>query len=58
VVEELGKKELLPGMLVTGWDIRTIDDLFTTPVESLNAREQKILKTIPLIAERMKAYFA
>ena len=58
VAEELGKKELLPGMLVTGWDIRTIDDLFTMPVESLNEREQKILKTIPLIAERMKAYFA
>ena len=57
VAEELDKNELLPGMLVTGWGIRNIDDLFTAPMELLDDREQKILKTIPLIAERMKAYF-
>jgi hypothetical protein len=56
--EALGCKDRLPGMLITGWDIRRLDKLFTEPNEVLNEREQNIIKTFPQIAERMKEYFS
>ena len=56
--EALGCEERLPGMLITGWDIRRLDKLFTEPTEVLNEREQNIVKNFPRIAKRMKEYFA
>ena len=52
--ESLGCKTRMPGMLVTGWDIRPLDKLFTLCESELSEREQNILKTFPRIAARMK----
>ena len=52
----LDKKELLPGMLVTGWKIRNIKDLFTLPKEELSNIEQSILETFKRVAKKMKEY--
>lgn len=52
----LDKKELLPGMLVTGWQMRNIKDLFTLPKEELSNKEQSILETFKRVAKKMKEY--
>ena len=54
--EKLGCKQRLPGMLVTGWDIRPLGDLFTAPESELSQRERAVLKTFDVMAERMKEY--
>lgn len=56
--EKLGKKDRLPGMLITGWGMRTVDDLFESSIEQLDEREKNIRKTFPEVAELMKRYFA
>ena len=54
--EELNKKHLLPGMLVTGWGIRPLKQLFSTPHEQLKESEQAILSTFKRVAKLMKDY--
>ena len=51
--EELGCADRLLGMMVTGWDIRPLDDLFECPLSDLDTREQSVRKTFPRIAEKM-----
>ncbi len=54
--EELNKKNLLPGMLVTGWGIRPLKQLFSTPCAELKESEQAILSTFKRVAKLIQDY--
>lgn len=49
--KELECEDRLLGMLVTGWDIRPVDKLFTLPHGELSEREQKILRTFDRVSK-------
>jgi hypothetical protein len=53
---ELDKKELLPGMLVTGWQMRNVKTLFSLPKDQLTSKEQLLLTTFNVVAQKMKEY--
>ena len=53
---ELNRKDLLPGMLVTGWGIRPLNTLFNSKEEDLIEKEVLILKTFERVAKLMKEY--
>ena len=55
--KKMGCLDRLAGMLVTGWDIRNLNTLFTSPIEELNEPERKMRVTLPLVVEKIKQYF-
>ena len=56
--KKLRKEGNLPGMLVTGWGIRPIDDLFGLSDDKLDEREINLRKTLVDVSVTMKDYFA